>query len=555
MRVELQYLVYWMKRIINNIFYHSLIRDFLPNLSLRIKLLQHLDYYIWHLDKELVIKKIIPDILLGLRDSSDDLIMFTIDALVRTTRYLSSLDQKQNTNNIQSIANRYLEILHHYVVTADTNIAIRSHSLMSLIEMWNIPKIQKAIIFSALHYAIYDTEYEIKLYALNAILIHMERFDPREYVSLILKNIIPLALHEKIEVRNKAFQVIRRSIDHIQEYDLSKCNFGMVSRNDDPSKYAIQPYFPPSSKLPIERKSYFAGSGPSISYGLPIDNSEAEHPSPSNSIAINNTLLPENTTHLGITTHNMLALNSEIIHKRSDSMEKNHSSLSSPITTTDRSARERIEDLMNSADVDEEWEEWGDDEDNEEDINDNTEPPNITPTRTPHAQLISESKVSPTISKAPTMKSKEKEVKIIEEDEYTAANDPDYFSELGMDKPLSINTNSNNIKPAAKNNKDTKKPLATKNPNNSTNNAKKSSTDTAPKKAELAHSIPEQQDDSEEDTRPMNVEIKYEDTSLDDVNTDAWAIDDLDIDISDTNDNQTFAENELTNTSTEEIQE
>ncbi len=171
------------------------------NLSLRIRVLQNMEYYLWAIPAEIVSGELIAEILLGLRDQDDDLVMFTMNGLVLLARFLSRIDQHNNKSDSAgtSIINEtFLKRLHHHCVSSKS-IAVRSHALLCMMEMWNIPKIRKDIILSGLHMAIFDIEsYEIKLHALNVILVHMQRYDPRELVSLILKHLLPLLLHEKV---------------------------------------------------------------------------------------------------------------------------------------------------------------------------------------------------------------------------------------------------------------------------------------------------------------------------------------------------------------------
>lgn len=467
--------------------YHS------NHLALRIRMLQQLQYYIQFFERGHFIKLILPNILMGLSDSNDDLVRFTMDALVQIARHLSSVDKKEGTNLVETVVNRYIEIIHHYAVS-NNSIAIRSHAIMSLIELWSIPKIQKSIIFSALHYAIFDTEYEIKLYALNVVLIHMHRFDPREFVSLILKNIFPLALHEKAEVRHKATQVIKSTLDYIEEYDISSCNFGMVSRNDDPSKYVIQAYFPPSSKLPLDRKSQFTGSAPNVDFGL------------SNGIADTKSVEDgEMENENGRAVARTQPIDQHLVNEvKATTVEQPHSD---------------VEENGDVSENEDNWDKWDEDEEEDEEENDNKE--------------MAVHSIAPVVIERNVHENKEKNVKAIskmedDDDDDTNANMPDYFSEFGMGEEVVT------VKKPAKAiiaPKASPRVSVTKSPPPKEQKSQKSSP-LKQKEEVVSKPLAQLEEVVENVVRPEDTEIHYNDTSMDDVDVEGWD-DDLDIDISD----------------------
>jgi SCY1-like protein 1 len=220
------------------------------NRALRTRILQSIEYFMWDMPTEYVVSEMLDEVFLSLKDSNDDLVMFTMNALVLVAKYLAKLDEKINKPEVEIgtsfINHRIIRKLHHFAC-AETNIAVRSHALLCLMELWSLPKANKNVLLSALHYALYDPEsYEVKLYSLNVILMHLRRFDPRELVEVILKSVLPLTLHERQEVRAKTAQVIRTALDYIAEKDLTNSNLGKVSRMDMPNPIiaALQPQFP-----------------------------------------------------------------------------------------------------------------------------------------------------------------------------------------------------------------------------------------------------------------------------------------------------------------------
>jgi hypothetical protein len=243
------------------------------NLSLRIRILQNLEYYLWAIPADVISSEIISEVLAGLRDQDDDLVMFTMNGLVLLAKFLARIDQRSNSTDgtgVNIVNENFLKKLHHHCAMSK-NIAVRSHALLCMMEMWSLPRIRKDIILSGLHMAIFDTDsYEIKLHALNVVLVHLQRFDPRELVSLVLKIILPLLLHERAEVRSKANQVFRTALTHIGETDLTHSNFGMVSRQDKPHALInVEPHFPPENAQTIYSSVMFTGSGPKVSYSFP----------------------------------------------------------------------------------------------------------------------------------------------------------------------------------------------------------------------------------------------------------------------------------------------
>jgi hypothetical protein len=54
-----------------------------------------------------------------------------------------------------------------------------------------------------------DELFELKLHLLNNILMHLQYFDPRHLITVVLNLILPLALNEQSEVRVKACRVIK----------------------------------------------------------------------------------------------------------------------------------------------------------------------------------------------------------------------------------------------------------------------------------------------------------------------------------------------------------
>jgi hypothetical protein len=478
------------------------------NLSLRIRILQHLEYFMWYLDELTITQQVVPGTLNGLKDVNDDLVMFSMNALAQLTRYLSKLDKKSGTNHVGTVVTGVLHVLHHYAVSSASTMAIRSHALMSLIEMWDVPKVEKPVIFSALQHAIYDPDdYEIKLYALNVLLIHMHRFDPREYVNTILKCILPLTLHEKAEVRNKTIQVVTASIDYLQECDMSHWHLGMVSRHDQTlSKYTIPAVFPQSSKLPLERKAYFTGSAPSVHYHTGDDSELSDHsdrsprpsrtlspPPPSTAVVVNTAIT--STTPITVQHHNN--------------------------TVSDSPDADDFKD-----------DDWGD----KWDESDTTTPEQITqndfetgPSASPFVSQSVTNEItfqSPVIpqqqQQQSTNLSLEKQVKMaskIEEDDDDSAQSSsiDYFSELGM-----------SLDPTPPVTQKKKKKSVTKK-----TTARKSSVTTKQQQPVVTkQTLPTTPFDDDYDSGIMNTEIRYDDTGVEDVNASDWGDDDLDIGLS-----------------------
>ncbi|EFC39548.1 hypothetical protein NAEGRDRAFT_81290 [Naegleria gruberi] len=248
------------------------------NYSLRIRILQTLEYYQNQIPPSVAISEVIPEIMKAIKDSSNELVMFTMNACVAFSKYLSKLDQStQSTTGIEIINNQFLPSLHHYAVqnsfprigqevdkekAIESVIALRSHALLCLLELWNLPGANKGIILTALHSNLFDKDIsELKVHALNVILIHMSRFDPRELMTYVMKPVLPLTLHEKEQVRSKATQVMKVALEYLSESDLSRCNLGMItSANDGITN--VTPFFPPQSQKELVRVEIFSGQSP-----------------------------------------------------------------------------------------------------------------------------------------------------------------------------------------------------------------------------------------------------------------------------------------------------
>lgn len=258
------------------------------NYSLRMRILQTLEYYQNQISLPIAISEIIPEIMRGMKDSNNELVMFTMNACVSFSKYLVSHDN--SSVGLEMINNQFLPALHHYAVqnsipkqatTMDASniesvIALRSHALLCLVEQWNLPGVHKGIILTALHANLFDKEiFELKVHALNVILIHMSRFDPRELMTYIMRPVLPLTLHEKEQVRSKAAQVLRVAIETLGETDLSKCHLGMItSPNDGISN--VTPLFPATSQKELVRQEIFSGQSPKHVIQFPNDSKDSE---------------------------------------------------------------------------------------------------------------------------------------------------------------------------------------------------------------------------------------------------------------------------------------
>ncbi|KAG2383180.1 hypothetical protein C9374_004517 [Naegleria lovaniensis] len=258
------------------------------NYSLRMRILQTLEYYQNQIAPQVAISEIIPEIMRGMKDSNNEIVMFTMNACVSFSKYLVSHDK--SSIGLEIINNQFLPALHHYAVqnsipkqavTMDASniesvIALRSHALLCLVEQWNIPGVHKGIILTALHANLFDKEiFELKVHALNVILIHMSRFDPRELMTYIMRPVLPLTLHEREQVRSKASQVLKVAIETLGEVDLSKCNLGMItSPNDGISN--VTPLFPATSQKELVRHEIFTGQSPKHVIQFPNDTKDSE---------------------------------------------------------------------------------------------------------------------------------------------------------------------------------------------------------------------------------------------------------------------------------------
>lgn len=116
------------------------------NRSLRVRVLQHIEYYMWELPTEYVLGDLLDEVFLSLKDNNDDLVMFTMNALVLISKYLIKLDEqtkKQELDIGSSIINhRIIRKLHHFACV-ETTLSVRSHALLCLMELWNVPKVCK----------------------------------------------------------------------------------------------------------------------------------------------------------------------------------------------------------------------------------------------------------------------------------------------------------------------------------------------------------------------------------------------------------------------------
>jgi hypothetical protein len=121
--------------------YKSLIIPFLQtcfsskNRSLRMKLLQTLEYFISYFPEFYLEKYMTEMILEGIYDLNDDLVMHSMDGLVVLSKHLKS------KTGLILINSKILTSLHHFVVSNELPISLRSHSISCLIKMWSISNV------------------------------------------------------------------------------------------------------------------------------------------------------------------------------------------------------------------------------------------------------------------------------------------------------------------------------------------------------------------------------------------------------------------------------
>lgn len=339
------------------------------NRSIRMRMLQTIQYYNFSFKPQLLLT----EVMNGLFDSNDDLVMTTFDALFQ----LSKTCLKQDLDSL----NRIIINLHRYSTSKSTSIPVRSHSLVILIKLYSFPNIKKNIILSAIEKILYDDNSELKLHGLNVILMNLQYFDPRELVSIIMKMILPLTLHEKSEVRLKTTRVLNSILSYLDEIDLSKYNYGNVT-SEMPLEYMSQlkPEFPKESNQDIIRKTEFLGSGPNIS----------------NVISVNEILSENNDKE--IVKNIQQNLNKELKELKDENRQEINIH-----ENKDDSTKEIVNQIE---DVEEKWENW--DENVKKKETKKETPKNVT--------------------------KKKKSLEEEDEDEEVISKEPDYFSQLGMIK-------------------------------------------------------------------------------------------------------------------------
>ena len=342
------------------------------NYSLRMRILQTLEYYQNQLSFPVVTLEVIPEIMRGIKDSSNELVMFTMNACVLFSKVLSRYDQtNQTTTGSDIINNQFLVSMHHYAVqntmqkVIDINesatealIALRSHSLLCMLELWNLPGVNKGIILTALHSNLFDKDiFEVKVHALNVILIHMSRFDPRELMTYVLKAVLPLTLHEKEQVRSKAQQVMKMGLEYINESDISKCNLGMITSINDGINNVV-PFFPPQSKLEIVRHEIYSGQSPKnvIQFGNTSDSPQQR--SNDNEDQSSGSPVPASTE-----------ITSEKTPERTEP-EYKPASMKLPTKAAASEAKEQVKEqvtpVSEKKEENDEWNSWSDEEDNKQ---------------------------------------------------------------------------------------------------------------------------------------------------------------------------------------------
>jgi hypothetical protein len=105
------------------------------NRSLRMKLLQTLEYFISYFPEFYLEKYMAEMILEGIYDLNDDLVMHSMDGLVILSKYLKS------KNGLSMINSKILPSLHHFVISNEMPISLRSHSLSCLFKLWSLSNV------------------------------------------------------------------------------------------------------------------------------------------------------------------------------------------------------------------------------------------------------------------------------------------------------------------------------------------------------------------------------------------------------------------------------
>lgn len=105
------------------------------NRALRTKILSMLEYYVADLNESFVMGKVLEEVSLSLHDSDDDLVSYSAAAMV-TLANLLARHGKYDDINITIV-----RPLHHLIVCESSTEALRSHCLLCLMELWNIPKV------------------------------------------------------------------------------------------------------------------------------------------------------------------------------------------------------------------------------------------------------------------------------------------------------------------------------------------------------------------------------------------------------------------------------
>eukprot|EP01080_Neovahlkampfia_damariscottae_P005929 gene5929-9759_t len=376
------------------------------NRSLRLKLLQTLDYFVMNLDL-IYTEKYLADIILdGIYDLNDDLVMHSMDALIILSRNLS-----KTKNGLHVINTKILPSLHQFVVSHEIPMSLRSHALSCLIKNWSIGQIKRGIILSAIEKSIYDESFELKLHLLNNILMHLQYFDPRYLVSVILNMILPLALHEKIEVRSKTARVIKGILSHIDDVNIEKYNYGKVTSKE--FNVTVDTIFPVTSHNKIIRIQKFKGSGPNILATLKMkeNNEEFEVKETMKIEKIETVIKKENDETVVVKTEEIKVKTEEVIDKIDEILD---------------------EKKMNNDDEDEEqsWEDWNNEEDKKiEEIQKKiSNERSISKPPTPVSKVTS--------SVAPSKKIKQMGAEEDDDEDQNRPEEPDYFSQLGMEKEI-----------------------------------------------------------------------------------------------------------------------
>jgi hypothetical protein len=219
------------------------------NLALRIRLLQTIEYYGYHLEPSFLLD----EISAGLYDTNDDVCMCSMDSLFILAKFIL----KSDDNNLMKIQT----MLHRFCVSKSMNLAIRSHALLCLVKFYSVPKCRKGIVLGALEICLYDVSSELKLYALNIIMMNMNQFDPRELVSVVMNLMLPLNLDQNADVRTKSLKVMRHILNHLDDLDLSKYCYGNVT-SSKPDEYiaSLKSEFPSESKTEPTRSHIFQGA-------------------------------------------------------------------------------------------------------------------------------------------------------------------------------------------------------------------------------------------------------------------------------------------------------